>query len=164
VRLYNLLIAALLVGFMGTTVFAQELAPLVIGKDLKVGMPLENVIAKLGIPRNIIVNRGTEPQSDSIAIEYEQHGIVIHAMSRKGSVEEIEVLPNFKGTFAEGIKLGAKFTDLIGKYGMPHTLSSKVARYPETGMYFVLEKEVLVSAKVFARNSKILDLQMINKQ
>jgi len=164
VKLFKAIILVIMVAMLQTPALAQEGAPLVIGKDLKVGMPLQDVIAKLGIPQNIIVNRGTEPQNDSIAIEYPSHGVVVHAMSRKGALEEIEVLPTFKGTFAEGLKLGAKFTDLIGKYGMPNSLSSQVARYPDTGMYFVLEKEILVSAKVFAKGSSILDLQMMKKK
>jgi hypothetical protein len=164
VKLFKSIMLVLWMGVFATPVLAQEAAPLVIGKDLKVGMPLQDVIAKLGIPQSIIVNRGTEPQNDSISIEYPNHGVVVHAMSRKGALEEIEVLPTFKGTFAEGLKLGAKFTDLIGKYGVPNSLSSQVARYPETGMYFVLDKEVLISAKVFARNSNILDLQLMKKK
>ena len=163
-KLFKAIALAMWVAVLATPVLAQEAAPLVIGKDLQVGMPLQDVIAKLGIPHNIIVNRGTEPQNDSIAIEYANHGVVVHSMSRKGTLEEIEVLPTFKGTFAEGLKLGAKFTDLIGKYGMPNSLSSQVARYPETGMYFVLDKEVLISAKVFAKNSNILDLQLMKKK
>ena len=153
---------ACLIGVLASPVWAEEKISLVIGKNLKVGMPLNEVIALLGIPNTLNVQRGTEPLTDSVAIRYEKHGVVVHALNKKTTVEEIEVLPSFKGTFEAGVKIGAKFNDLIEKYGMPETLNAQVARYPQQGLYFLLEREVLVSAKVFTRDSKILDHKLIN--
>ena len=96
-------------------------------------------------------------------MEYLDQGLVIHTVNKSTSVDEIEVLPNFKGTFAQGIKIGAKFNDLVAKYGVPKTMNAQIARYPNQGMFFQLEKEALVSAKIFKKNSKILDLQLINR-
>lgn len=157
------LVMILLVAMLATPALATEKISLVIGKNLKVGMSIHDVIALLGIPQKIQVIRGTEPLTDSVAIKYREHGVVIHSMHDKTLVEQIEILPAFKGTFAEGIKIGAKFPEMIDKYGMPDTLSSDVARYPDRGLYFVLQNEKVVSAKVFKKNSKILALRMINK-
>ena len=39
----------------------------------------------------------------------------------------------------------------------------QMARYPERGMFFQLEKEELVSAKFFQKGSQILDRQLIGR-
>ena len=136
---------------------------LVIGKNLKVGMSITKAIELLGTPGKINVNRGTEPTNDSISIRYDNHGVIIHAMAGKSAIEYIELMNSFKGTFTEGIKIGSKFPDMIGKYGMPETLTAKIARYPQRGLYFTMANEKVVSAKVFTHNSKLLALKMINK-
>ncbi len=133
---------------------------LVIGKNLKVGMPLEEAIKLLGIPRSIKVKRGTESTLDSISIEYANHGIVIHFLSDKKKIEALEVLPQFVGRFAEGVKMGAKVAAMIDKYGVPQSMNASLAKYPERGMYFSLKENVLVAAHVFAKNSKILSHQL----
>jgi len=89
--------------------------------------------------------------------------VVIHAMSNKTTVDAIEVLPAFKGKFAEGVKIGAKFNDLIANYGVPKSMNAQIARYPERGMFFQLDKEVLVSAKIFTKDSQILDRKLIGR-
>ncbi|GJL78979.1 MAG: hypothetical protein NPINA01_19680 [Nitrospinaceae bacterium] len=156
-------VTVLLVFFLVGQASAGENKNLVIGKNLKVGMSVEQVIALLGIPNKFLVNRGTEPLTDTVVIEYPQHGVVIYIMSKKNSVDAVEVLPSFKGSFAEGIQIGAKFNDLIAKYGVPKSMNAQIARYPERGMFFQLEKEALVSAKIFTKNSQILDRQLIDR-
>ncbi len=133
---------------------------LVIGKNLKVGMPLKDAIKLLGIPGSIDIQRGTESKLDSISIEYANHGIVLHSLNGKRKIEVLEILPQFKGGFAEGIKIGEKFTVLIEKYGVPQSMNASLAKYPEKGMYFSLKENVLVAAHVFAKNSKILSHQL----
>jgi hypothetical protein len=133
---------------------------LVIGKNLKVGMPLSEAIKLLGIPGTIKIKRGTESKLDSISIEYANHGIVLHSLNGKRKIEVLEILPQFKGSFAEGIKIGEKFTVLIEKYGVPQSMNASLAKYPEKGMYFSLKENVLVAAHVFAKNSKILSHQL----
>ena len=133
---------------------------LVIDKNLKVGMPMEEAIKLLGIPRSIKIKRGTESKLDSISIEYVNHGIVLHSLNGKKKLEVLEILPQFKGRFAEGIKLGEKFTALIEKYGVPLSMNASLAKYPEKGMYFSLKENVLIAAHVFAKNSKILSHQL----
>ncbi len=133
---------------------------LVIGKNLKVGMPLKDAIKLLGIPGSIDIQRGTESKLDSISIEYANHGIVLHSLNGKRKIEVLEILPQFKGSFAEGIKIGEKFTVLIEKYGVPQSMNASLAKYPEKGMYFSLKENVLVAAHVFAKNSKILSHQL----
>ena len=80
-------------------------AALVIGKNLKVTMPLAEAIKLLGIPGSISINRGTESKLDSISIAYANHGIVLHSLNGKKKIEVLEILPQFKGRFVEGIKL-----------------------------------------------------------
>ena len=133
---------------------------LVIGKNLKVGMSLKDAIKLLGIPGSINIQRGTESKLDSISIEYANHGIVLHSLNGKRKIEVLEILPQFKGRFAEGIKIGEKFTVLIEKYGVPQSMNASLAKYPEKGMYFSLKENVLVAAHVFAKNSKILSHQL----
>ena len=66
---------------------------LVIGKNLKVGMPMEEAIKLLGIPRSIKIKRGTGSKLDSISIEYANHGIVLHSLNGKNKIEVLEILP-----------------------------------------------------------------------
>ena len=157
------LVMVLVVCFLAGPALAKDKGPLVIGKNLRVGMSIDKVIALMGIPGKFIVNRGTEPLTDTVVIEYLNHGVVIHAMNKKSTVDAIEVLPSFKGSFAEGVKIGAKFNDLIAKYGVPKSMNAQIARYPERGMFFQLEKDVLVSAKIFTKNCQMLDLQLIKQ-
>ncbi len=157
------LILVVMICLFAGPALAEEKVALVIGKNLKVGMPMKEVIALLGIPDKFVVNRGTEPLTDSVVIEYPMHGVVIYTLNKVTTVEQIEVLPDFKGAFAEGIAIGAKFNDLIDKYGTPKSLHAQMARYPDQGMYFQLEKDKLISARVFQKNSKIMDLQLINR-
>jgi hypothetical protein len=137
---------------------------LVIGKNLKVGMPLQEAIKLLGIPGTIKTKRGTESKLDSVSIEYPTHGIVLHSLNGKRTIEVLEILPQFKGSFMEGVKLGVKFTALIEKYGVPQSMSASLAKYPEKGMYFSLKENMLVAAHVFAKNSKILSHQLYKER
>ncbi len=156
-------VGAIMICLMASSAMADEKATLVIGENLKVGMPVSQVIALMGIPDKFTVNRGTEPLTDSVVIEYLAQGVVVHTVNKSTLVDEIEILPTFRGSFAKGVKIGAKFNDLVANYGVPKSMNAQIARYPEQGMFFQLEKETLVSAKVFRKNSKILDLQLINR-
>ena len=139
---------------------AKKTKALVIGKNLKVTMPLAEAIKLLGIPGSISINRGTESKLDSISIAYANHGIVLHSLNGKKHIEALEILPQFKGSFAEGIKIGEKFTVLIEKYGVPQSMNASMAKYPKKGMYFSLKENVLVAAHVFRKNSEILSHQL----
>jgi hypothetical protein len=163
VKAVKVFVTALMFCFLTGPALAEEKGTLVIGKNLKVGMSVGQVIALLGIPDKFVVQRGTESLTDTVVIEYPKQGVVIHAVSKKTTVDAIEVLPSFKGKFAEGVKIGAKFNDLIANYGVPKSMNAQIARYPERGMFFQLEKEVLVSARIFIKNSKILDRKLIER-
>jgi hypothetical protein len=136
----------------------------VVGKNLKVGMTLDKAITLLGVPIKITAKRGTEPSLDSIVIKYASHGVVIHTLNGKQKVEAIELLPNFKGQFENGIKMGNKVPKLIEKYGVPQSMSDSLARYPDKGMYFSLKKNMLVSTWIFLKNSKILSHQLFKSR
>lgn len=133
---------------------------LVVGKTLKVGMNLDKAITLLGVPQQIKVQRGTEPNLDSVSIEYSKQGVVIHTLNGKQKVEAIELLPTFKGQFENGLKVGDKVPTLIKINGVPQTMSASLARYPDKGLYFSLKDNVLVSAWIFVKNSKILSHQL----
>ena len=142
----------------------KKIESLVVGKNLKVGMTLDKAITLLGVPIKITVKRGTEPSLDSIAIKYVAHGVVIHTLNGKKKVEAIELLPTFKGQFANGIKMGNKIPKLIEKYGVPQSMSDSLARYPDKGMYFSMKKNMLASTWIFLKNSKILSHQLFKSR
>ncbi len=150
-----------LISLMAVPGWAQN-KTLVIGQNLKAGMELKSAISLLGIPQAIHVDRGVDSLTASIFIKYPQHGVVIHAMNGGGKVEGIEILPSFKGKFASGVKLGDRFPALVNKYGMPTFISNDVARYPNLGLYFQLNNEVLLSAKSFLKGSKLFKQRLSN--
>lgn len=135
-------------------------AGLIIGKNLKVGMSLNEAIKLLGIPQTFKVKRGTESKLDSISIEYANHGIVLHSLNGKRQIEALEILPRFAGSFAEGVKLGANVKAMIDKYGVPESMNDSLAKYPKRGLYFSLKGNVMIAAQVFAKNSKLLIHQL----
>ena len=135
---------------------------LVVGENVVPGMPLSQAIELLGVPGSLRVNRGPIQGTDSIQIDYEQHGLILHAMSNGSTVEGIEVGPSFKGKFASGIKLGDKFPMLIENYGVPNSLTSQVARYPDRGLYFLMNNDTLLSAKAYAKGTKLVDARLMN--
>lgn len=139
---------------------AQNESVIEIGKNLKVGMPLKDTIALLGIPNSLRVIRGTDSNTDSVVIEYPEQGLVIYALSKGAMIEGIEVLPVFKGRFASGVKIGDKFPTLVEKYGAPQSLVMGTARYPDLSLYFNLKDDVILSAKVFMKGSKLLDSRL----
>jgi len=134
---------------------------IVIGKNLVTGMSLESALSILGIPRSIRINRGTEPERDSISVEYLNHGLRIHALTQNSTIEELEVLPEFKGKFVEGAKIGSKFPELIESFGIPESKDSSIAKYPHRGMYIFLKNDTMISVKLFAKNSKLLDHKLL---
>jgi len=134
---------------------------LVIGKTLTTGMSLESALSTLGIPRSIRINRGTEPERDSISVEYLNHGLRIHALTQNSTIEELEVLPEFKGKFVEGAKIGSKFPELIESFGIPESKDSSIAKYPHRGMYIFLKNDTMISVKLFVKNSKLLDHKLL---
>ena len=124
---------------------------IVIGKNLKVGMPLQKVIKILGTPKSLKVKRGIEPKLDSMSIEYLGHGITIYILNGKKRIETMEVSQQFKGEFAKGIKIGEKVSVLIDKLGVPQSIDPSIARYPEKGIHFTLKQSSLVGAHVFKK-------------
>ncbi|MDP7149306.1 MAG: hypothetical protein QGI90_11615, partial [Nitrospinaceae bacterium] len=104
----------------------KKQAVIVIGKTLMAGMPLNAAIRLLGTPKSISINRGTEQEIDSVCIVYLNHGLKIHALSNKTTVEELEVLPTFKGEFSAGIKIGSKFSSIIEAFGMPASKEANI--------------------------------------
>ena len=139
----------------------KKQAVIVIGRTLMAGMPLKAAVRLLGIPKSITINRGSEQEIDSICIVYLNHGLKVHALTNKTTVEELEVLPTFKGEFSAGIKIGSKFSSIVKTFGMPASKEANIVKYPEIRMYLFLRKDTLISAKLFDKNSKILDYKLI---
>ncbi len=160
------LIASVAIAQERSTVPGASLTPgqIVIGENVKPGMPLSSTMVLLGIPDKVKVIRGTSPDRDSIEITYAKYGLVVRAMSGGSKIEGIEVGPTFKGKFksASGIKLGVKYEMLIGEYGLPTSLTSQVMRYPKLGLYFQLNNERLLSAKNYANGTKLIDAHLMN--
>ena len=160
------LIASVAIAADNSTVPGTTLAPgqIVIGGNVKPGMPLNDAMVSLGIPSKVRVVRGTSPDRDSIEITYAKYGLIVRAMSNGSTIEGIEVGPTFKGTFksGSGIKLGVKYEMLIGEYGLPASLTSQVMRYPNLGLYFQLNNDRLLSAKNYANGTKLIDAHLMN--
>ena len=139
----------------------KKQADIVIGKTLMAGMPLNAAIKLLGAPKSISINRGPEQKADSISITYLKHGLKIHALTNKTTIEELEVLPSFKGEFSKGIRIGSKFSSIVEIFGMPASKESNIIKYPRIRMYLFLKQDTLISAKLFDKNSEILDYQLL---
>ena len=137
-------------------------AELVIGKNVTPGMPLSEAIKVLGIPESVSVVRGPDEGLDSIEINYAKQGLLIRALSQGSKVEAIELSPQFAGKFASGLKLGDKFPKIVSLYGVPKTVTSQVVRYPEHGLYFLLNQDTLLSAKAFSKDTKLMQHQLMN--
>ncbi len=137
-------------------------ANLVVGQNLKTGMPLSEAIGVLGVPQSVVVHRGPDSALDSIEINFKNHGVKIRALNGSQTVEAIELSPAFKGSFANGLKLGDKFQKIIQLYGVPATVTSQVARYPSQGLYFLLNKDTLLAGKSFSKGTKLVHHKMMN--
>ena len=124
---------------------------IIIGKDIKVGMLLQQAIKILGTPKSLKVKRGIAPKLDSMSIEYLDHGITIYVMNGKKRIETLEVSEQFKGEFEKGIKIGEKVSVLINKLGIPQSIDSVIARYPAKGIHFTLKNNFLTGAYVFKK-------------
>lgn len=153
--------AIVLVGFLISPVLSWS-ANLVVGENIKPGMALSDAIKLLGIPASVKIDRGPDPSRDSIQLSYASQGLKIRAINGGTQVEAIEIDPTFKGKFASGLKLGDKFTDIIKLYGTPKTISSQVIRYPDHGLYFLLSKDALLSAKTFLKGTKLVQHEKMN--
>ncbi len=125
-------------------------------------MALSDAIKILGIPSSVKIHRGPDASKDSIEINYASQGLVIRALNEGSQVEAIELAPTFKGKFVSGLKLGDHFSTIIKHYGTPKTVSSQVVRYPSQGLYFLLNKDSLLSAKSFLKGTKLVQAQKMN--
>mgnify|MGYP001573758999 FL=1 len=136
----------------------------VVGENLKVGMALSEAFKILGTPKSVNVVRGSNPSVDSISMEYLDQGVILHVLTNKPKIEAMELLQNFKGEFLEGINIGSQIEDLIKAFGIPKSMESFIARYPQKGIYFSLDNKAVVSAQVFSRNSKILQSRLYQNE
>jgi len=129
--------------------------------NLKTGMLLKDAFKVLGgFPDTVWAKRGASSTYDHIEMNYPGLGILIRTMSGGNTVEAIEILPSFKGKFDTGIKLGSPFNNILAEYGPPTTLSSQIARYPDKGLYFLMSNNLLLSAKFFAKDTKLLEYKL----
>jgi len=141
---------------------ARASAGLVFGGNLMPGMSLKAAIELLGVPASVRVNRGLEPATDSVEINYPSHGVLLRALSDGQTVGAIELAATFQGTFKSGIKLGDSFPTLVEKYGVPASYSGQVARYPREGLYFLMSNDNVLSAKTFSKETKLVEAQLMN--
>lgn len=138
--------------------------------SLQTGMPLKTAIETLKVPDKIIVKRGLDSDLDSIEINYsQQHNLLIRALSGGTTVEAIEIQPGFKGEFLppdgkktkSNLKLDEKFEKIVNIYGVPKSIASQVVSYPNMGIYFMLSQDSLLRAKLFSKDSKLLEHELI---
>lgn len=137
-------------------------AGLVFGGNLMPGMSLKAAIELLGVPASVRVNRGLEPATDSVEVNYPSHGVLLRALSDGQTVGAVELAATFQGTFKSGIKLGDSFPTLVEKYGVPASYSGQVARYPREGLYFLMSNNNVLSAKTFSKETKLVEAKLMN--
>lgn len=161
-RAGKIVLVVIMVLGLATPALAQKLLIAGIGK-IHTGMQLKQALKTLGYPDSFIVKRGPSATTDHIEMGYAAFGIIIRAMSKGKIIEAIEVQPTFKGkgSFDTGLKLGSPFTEIVAKYGTPETLSSQIVRYPAQGIYFLMSDSKLLSAKLFVKDSKLLEHKMV---
>lgn len=155
-----LLSAFVLLCFQVSPLLAEDKVSVEIGKNVKVGMPLKEVISLLGIPGFIKITRGTEPAFDALVIDYPDYGLAIYAINKGTVVEGVEILHGFKGLLPSGVKIGDKFQALVDKFGVPQSMLMDIARYPDQGLYLNLKEGALLSAKMFVKGSKLLESRL----
>lgn len=136
-------------------------AQLVIGQNLKVGLPVADAFKLLGVPQEFFVVRGPLPDGDSVAVKYPAYGLTLHFMSGKGAVEGIEMNAKFAGSLDKEVKIGAPLSELVEKYGVPESLSGDIVRYPKTGSYFILGDGKVAEAKMFAPETKLVANRLV---
>ena len=103
-----------------------------------------------------------EPSTDSIEIIYPNYGVTLRALSEGQTVEAIELSAMYRGAFKSGIKIGDPFPTLVEKHGVPTSYTAQVARYPSDGLYFLMSENKVLSAKTFAKETKLIEAQLMN--
>ncbi len=144
------------------TTMTPGTAELVFGGNLMPGMSFKEALQLLGVPDRIRGNRGLEPATDSVEINFPYYGVTLRALSDGQTVEAIELAATFKGMFKSGIKIGDPFPTLVEKYGVPTTYTAQVARYPDRGLYFLISDNNVLSAKTFTKGTKLIEAQLMN--
>ena len=172
VRSGKILLSLLLISFLATPVFAQDPAPapvppsaapaLIFGENLMPGMSLKAALELLGVPSSIRVNRGLDMTTDSVEINFPNHGVLLRALSNGATVEAIELAATYKGVFKSGIQLGDSFPTLVEKYGMPASYTAQVARYPQAGLYFLMSNDRVLSAKSYTKETTLIEAKLMN--
>lgn len=141
---------------------ASATSGLVFGGNLMPGMSFKEALGLLGVPDRMRVNRGLEPATDSVEINFPNQGVLLRVLSDGQTVEAIELAATFRGTFKSGIKLGDPFPTLVEKYGMPASYTGQVARYPKKGLYFLMSNNNVLSAKTFTKDTKLVEAKLMN--
>jgi tetratricopeptide (TPR) repeat protein/Mg-chelatase subunit ChlD len=121
---------------------------IVIGENLRLGMPLKEAMDLLGAPQDLAIEPGTTAAEARIRLDYPQHGLVLVATAADKTLHSIEVRSVFRGQFAAGIKIGDSASALLQAYGMPAVMTPQEARYPDQGLVFKFDDAKLVSATV----------------
>jgi hypothetical protein len=125
----------------------DHLKELIIGANIRTGMSLKHAINKLGFPDSFEVERGLNSNQDVVSMAYPDQGLVIHVINEKKNIDLVEILPQFKGKFSKGIKLGDTVDILVKKLGTPESIDSSSVNYPDKGFYFKIRDNKLFSAR-----------------
>ncbi len=148
---------------------ANQPRQMIIGKDLRLGMPLPEAMGLLGIPEKV---RTLDATTDGKGwLDYTNLGLAIASRQGGKTVEAIKVDSGFKGQFENGLKMGDLFTSVIVHYGMPTSMTPQAATYLDKGLTFrfqdqkvigvTLELTDLVAAKVPVATVRQADQQKI---
>lgn len=69
-------------------------------------------------------------------------------MPIKLKIEALEVLSTFKGRFSAGVKIGAKYPEILKNFGIPDSVNPHIAKYPIFWNVSFLEKRYSDVGKV----------------
>jgi hypothetical protein len=131
---------------------ADHLKDLIIGSNIKTGMSVKLTINTLGFPDSFKVERGINSKQDRVSMTYLKHGLIVHVINEKKRIDLIEILPQFKGKFSKGVKLGDSVGTLVKKFGTPKSIDSSSVNYPRKGIYFKIQDNILFSARNISNN------------
>lgn len=124
----------------------KQVGMIVIGENLKIGTPLNEVMGLLGMPGDM---RSTGTGADKMRwMDYPKQGLFIGARPGATAVDALEIGPEFTGRFASGPQIGDHYQTLLTAHGMPAKLTPESVQYPDKGLEYLLRDEKIATVRM----------------
>jgi Mg-chelatase subunit ChlD len=117
---------------------------IIIGTNIRLGMSLPEAARLLGFPDGSRAADGAA--GDKVWMTYPRLGLSIGATRGGMTLEAIVVRENFAGQFANGLRIGDPWSEVVARYGMPVSHSPERLAYPTKGIAFHLRDHRIVAA------------------